>query len=94
MTDGGNSAAQGACEASVVKVDEPMHIVCFILNIFIPGCGTVISAFMDHGGVNGTALVFGLLQFFLAWAVLPWIWSIVHGWWIYEKSGGHANTTN
>ena len=85
MTDTGDSGP-GPCETAVVKVDEPMHIVCFILNIFIPGSGTIISAFLDPAGLNGTALVFGLLQFFLAWTFVAWLWSILHGWWIYEKS--------
>ena len=83
MTDKGE---MGSCQASVVKVQEPMHIVCFILNIFLPGVGTIISAFMGSDGLNTSALVFGLLQFFLAWTLVCWIWSIVHGWWIYEKS--------
>ena len=38
------------CKDAVVKVPEPWHIVCFVLNIFIPGCGTVISAFMGPDG--------------------------------------------
>ena len=76
---------ESTCKDAVVKVPEPMHIVCFILNIFVPGCGTCISAFFDSE-VNVTALVFGLLQFFLAWTIICWIWSIIHGWWIYEKS--------
>ena len=84
MTDGQPPA--GACAQAIVKVDEPMHIVCFILNIFVPGCGSVISAFLDKNGMNSNALIFGLIQFFLSWTIICWIWSIMHGWWIYEKS--------
>ena len=51
----------GSCSEAVEKVPQPMHIVCFILNIFIPGSGTIVSAFFGHGGVNGAALVFGLI---------------------------------
>ena len=86
QTSGGPGAPAGECERAVVKVDEPMHIVCFVLNIFVSGSGTVISAFFDPNGLNTTALVFGLLQFFLVWMIIPWIWSVIHGWWIYEKS--------
>ena len=84
MSDGQPPA--GACSDAIVKVPEPMHIVCFILNIFVPGCGSVISAFMDKNGLNSNAMIFGLIQFFLAWTMVCWIWSIIHGWWIYEKS--------
>ena len=77
---------ESACKEAVVKVPEPLHIVCFVLNIVVPGSGTMISAFFDGNQVNVTALVFGLLQFLLAWTILAWIWSIIHGWWIYEKS--------
>ena len=55
MTDG--QAPAGACAQAIVKVDEPMHIVCFILNIFVPGCGSVISAFLDKNGMNSNALI-------------------------------------
>ena len=59
MSDGQPPA--GACSDAIVKVPEPMHIVCFILNIFVPGCGSVISAFMDKNGMNSNALIFGLI---------------------------------
>ena len=75
-----------ACKDAVVTVAEPFHIVCFVLNIFAPGCGTVISAFLDSNGMNSTALIFGILQLLTCWLVIGWIWSIIHGWWIYEKS--------
>ena len=74
------------CKDAVVKVPEPIHLICFVTNIFIPGLGTFISAFYDSNGVNVTALVFGSLQFLLWWLIIPWFWSIIHGWWIYEKS--------
>ena len=73
------------CKDSVVKVDQPWHIVCFILNVFVSGSGTIISALMDSKGPNMVALVFGCCQFMFAWLVLPWIWSIIHGYYIYEK---------
>ena len=62
------SSMEETCKNAVEKVPEPWHIICFILNIFVPGCGTCISAFMgpSNGQINTTAFVFGLIQFFLA----------------------------
>ena len=82
------------CRRGFAVVQSPMHLICFVLNIFLPGSGTVISAFLGEGSnghINTTAFVFGLLQFFLAWTIVCWIWSIIHGWWIFEKSGGTIN---
>ena len=80
--------AEKTCKESIVKVDQPLHIVLFVLNIFIPGLGTVISAFMDkkNKDVNMTALIFGVLQFAFAWTIVVWLWSIVHGFMIFKKS--------
>jgi hypothetical protein len=33
------------CNSEVLRLREPNHIVCFIINILIPGLGTVLSAF-------------------------------------------------
>ena len=52
--------ASRLCNDAVVKFDSPWHIVLFILNIFIPGLGTVISAFMDKD-LNMPALIFGII---------------------------------
>ena len=49
------------CDYAVVEVDKPWHIVLFILNIFLPGIGTFISAFMGDRKLNELALLFGVL---------------------------------
>ena len=77
--------AAGSCKAAVVKVDPPLHIILFLLNIFFPGWGSMISACCCKDGFHTNAFVFGLLQFLFSWAILPWIWSIVHGWWIFQE---------
>ena len=38
------------------------------------------------GDFNLTALCFGILQFLLAWILVGWIWSIVHGIWLLDAS--------
>ena len=85
MTDAEVAKTVGSCKLAVVKVDPPMHIILFILNIFFSGVGSMISACLDKKGFHTNAFIFGLIQFLFCWAVVPWIWSIVHGYWIYEK---------
>ena len=75
----------GSCKLAVVKVKKPLHIVLFILNIFFPGWGSMISACCDKK-FNSNAFLFGLLQFLFCWTLVCWIWSIIHGYWIFEKA--------
>ncbi len=73
------------CDKAVVKVEPPTNLVLFIVNILLPGIGTIISAFMDKGGMNNTALIYGVLQLLTAWILIGWCWSIYHGYLIYLK---------
>ena len=67
MTDyeSAQANAQRTCSKSIVKVEQPWHIVLFVFNIFLPGLGTVLSAFMttkEFGKeINETALIFGVI---------------------------------
>lgn len=74
------------CKLSVVKVSSPWHIILFILNCILPGWGTMISACMDKK-FNTIAFVFGLIQCLLFVTIIPWVWSIIHGYKIFEKGG-------
>ena len=49
------------CRRGFAVVQSPMHLICFVLNIFLPGTGTMISACCDVKGFNGQALIFGIL---------------------------------
>ena len=77
------------CEKLIVqtveRAESPWHIIFFILNIFFPGSGT-ISAGICGRKVNWKAVLVGLLQFFLAFVIIGWIWSIWWGYLIYETS--------
>ena len=77
----------GACKAAVVELEHTLAIVCLILNCipFTSGVGTMVSACAGKD-FNGTALVFGILQFLLAFILVGWIWSIVHGIWLLDKA--------
>ena len=82
---GETDKAVGSCKKAVVKVDPPLHIVLFIVNIIFPGWGTMISACCGKK-FNSDALCMGLIQFIFCWTLICWIWSIIHGYWIFEKS--------
>ena len=84
MTD---KISEGCCKDAVMKVDPTLGMVCLILNILFSGVGTFINACAGEK-FNGMTLVFGLVQFFFGWTIIPWIWSIVFGIWIYQKANG------
>ena len=82
---GESDKAVGSCKAAAVKVDPPLHIILFIVNIVFPGWGSMISACVGKK-FEANALIFGILQCVFFWTIVGWIWSIVHGYWIFEKS--------
>ena len=76
-----------ACKEAVVPLDHTLAIVCLILNCipFTSGVGTMVSACAGDN-FNANALLFGLLQFVLAFIIVGWVWSIVHGIWLLDKA--------
>ena len=77
------------CEKAVVKMDKNMAILCLVLNCipFTTGIGTMISACIGKE-FNATALLFGILQLLTAILIIGYIWSIIHGIWLYRLSKG------
>ena len=82
---------------SINEMDKNMALVCLILNIFIPGIGTIINGATGH---NHVGIVYGILQFFLTgFFLIGWVWSIIYGVKIvnrsakgdYHKQNGHDN---
>lgn len=54
-------------------------VLLFILNVFLPGVGTILNALCcGKGPVSCTGLLIGLLQLITASFLLGFIWSI---WW-------------
>lgn len=53
-------------------------ILCLILNIIIPGTGTLCFICFDSGNLV-EHLIVGLLQLFLCWTIVCWVWSICWG---------------
>ena len=61
--------------------------VCLILNIVLPGSGTILCAVLD-ANINKTQGVIGLFQFLTAIYLAGWICSIYWGYLIVVASSG------
>lgn len=68
-----------------MKVQSPYGLVCFLLNIFVPGVGSMLSGCLDTH-VNGMAIFFGFVQLISCWLIIGWMWSIYQGYLIYDLS--------
>lgn len=55
-----------------------------IINVFIPGLGTIIAAFMD--GPDWKNVAFGVLQLILTCVLIGWVWAIFWGILIWKKA--------
>lgn len=62
---------------------KPWGIICLVMNIFLPGTGTMMAASNQE---VPRYFVFGLLQLLLFWTVVGWVWSIVVGVLIFVKA--------
>ena len=69
----------------IAPVKSSVAILLLLLNIFIPGLGTIVNSFFG-GKCRATTFIVGLLQLLLASFILGWIWSIWWGVLIYEKA--------
>ncbi len=63
-------------KAEIPSTSTVIAIVLLIINIFLPGVGTIVMAFLD--GFKLRTLIVGILQFVLTFVIIGWIWSI---WW-------------
>ncbi|CDW85958.1 UNKNOWN [Stylonychia lemnae] len=69
----------------VPKIKSPWQYVCFILNVIIPGLGTmIVSGFSPKW--SKTLFMVGVFQLFLAYILIGWIFSIYWGILIVRKS--------
>ena len=81
------------CDGSVVyQLRRPWHIICFLLNIFLPGVGTIVSAFTtlhespsSKRKCNFAVILDGILQQYLSFIIIGWVWSILFGHALYCK---------
>ncbi|CAM9369850.1 unnamed protein product [Ectocarpus sp. 4 AP-2014] len=61
----------------------PLALVIFIINIFLPGVGTIIVGAL---ACSCETLIVGLLQLFTCCIIIGWVWSIWWGWELLEVS--------
>lgn len=75
------------CPDHVIRIVDPdISTLCLILNIFIPGAGTILNAFADSQQ-RFIGVLLGILQFLTTPLMLiGWVWAIVYGVKIVNKS--------
>jgi hypothetical protein len=61
----------------IPSVNILLAILLLIVNIFLPGVGTMIIACVN-GKFQGEHIIVGILQFITAGIIIGWVWSI---WW-------------
>ncbi|CAI2385474.1 unnamed protein product [Moneuplotes crassus] len=62
-------------------------IISLILNIFFPGCGTILNGLMGPK-IEIMQIIIGVLQMITAVCLIGWIWSIIWGILIFMKKKG------
>eukprot|EP00347_Sterkiella_histriomuscorum_P014763 403359625 len=72
-------------EETINPMNTCMATLCLVLNIFIPGSGTILNACCGRHCAAG--VLYGVCQFFLTVLLIGWIWSIMYGIKILQKSG-------
>lgn len=76
----------GCCDEDIPLVKGDIALVCLLLNIFIPGVGTMVGAYHNVSGYMGSTCCHGILQMLLTVVVAGTVWSIITGVRIYQKS--------
>ncbi len=62
---------------------SPWGIACLVLNILLPGTGTMVAAGNQE---SKKYLIFGIVQLLTFWTLVAWAWSIIVGVLIFVKS--------
>ena len=81
---------QGCFRRAIPTMPKPMAIICCVMNILLPGTGTLVAAFSviccdtKHGYSNNIfAFLMNLCAFILQFCsciiIFGWIWSIKYG---------------
>lgn len=63
-------------QSEIPSTDTVIAVILLIVNIFFPGWGTAVMACI--GGFKIRTLLVAVVQFFTAFIIIGWIWSI---WW-------------
>jgi hypothetical protein len=74
-------------------VPENVAPIVLVMNIFMPGVGTILSSYYDPTGCNCKAVTAGILQMLTVVIFIGWIWSVWQGAAIYKKSKAYAEAS-
>ena len=77
------------CNEANPTLDMPTAKAVLVLNIFLPGVGTLVAAYRSLEGFNYRTLCSGIFQILLIALIAGIIWSIVQAIQIYQKSKEH-----
>ncbi len=77
------------CDSNQIHpLEGNLGLICFILNILFMPLGTWVHALM--GPNPGRGIIIGVLQCLtLPLFLIGWIWAIVYGYRIYQRSVNH-----
>ena len=71
---------------AVPRLGSVWPYVCFVLNIILPGTGTMLMSCLGYPGAwSKTQLTIGVVQMLTAPYIIGWIFSIYWGWLILKK---------
>ena len=72
----------------VPRVNNVVAVIAAILNLILPGFGTIVAACASQGNdtVSKTQLTIGMVQFLTAFVLIGWFLSIYWGYLIVRKS--------
>ena len=65
--------------------------ICFILNVFVPGVGTMLCGCLGDANMNKTQMLIGIVQLLTSVYLLGWVVSVYWGYLIVKKSKGDHN---
>ena len=71
---------------NVPSVSKPIAIGSAVVNVIIPGFGTMIAACASSDTVSKVQLVVGLLQFLTSWLLIGWVLSLYWAYLIVMKA--------
>ena len=74
------------CADANPLLTQDIALVVLILQIVTPGVGAIVAAYYDPKGCNCKCATFGVLQLLTVIVVAGYVWSIIQGVMLYNKS--------
>ena len=82
-----NMPFEQICGHTIPHVNSCMALIILIINIFLPGTGTMLTGCCGTGANCCAFLLLGILQFLLFPLLIGWVWSICTGIAVVRVSG-------